>query len=461
MAEERLRRNLDSALDPGPDFPSHQWRSRTMAAIASEVPRGNSVRGIRAVPSPYDALWRGRRFAAVVALIALAVAATAGFLAIHSRFAPAPAHPPGSIVMPIFGGVSFSSPVDASAEVKYENGTRKVFITHDGGQSWMATPLLDNYQAHDHPVADIRWIDPKTIVAVVTPDLGSPTFLSSSDGGHSWNSVKTLFQLDRVFFLNSHEGWAICAPQPSCAPETDTFESGDLYHTTDFGVQWQLIGRVLPVGPSSQSSGCQSAPTVSRLYFTDSLHGFASTASLDNIAQLAVTQDGGLSWRLIHLPAPPGGWASPSRVDPCGFLAFADLPAMFGSKGVLLANDARGDYFTYTTNDGGLTWGNARALASSSMLGGYLPVLAAHDFNLWLAVDGVGDLYRTIDNGQTWLQLHPRVARGYRLESVTPVGGNVTWGIAHPDCPPCGPSYAVRSTDDGATWALVSFPAPN
>src|SRR5256885_2773357 len=94
MAEERLRRNLDIALDPGSDFPGRLWLSRTMAAIEKEAPRSTGARHIGSVPSPFEFLWRGRRLAAVLAVIALALAATAGFLALHSKSRPAPAHPP-------------------------------------------------------------------------------------------------------------------------------------------------------------------------------------------------------------------------------------------------------------------------------------------------------------------------------------------------------------------------------
>ena len=35
MAEETLRRNLDGAFDPGPDFPDPRLLSRAMAAVDS------------------------------------------------------------------------------------------------------------------------------------------------------------------------------------------------------------------------------------------------------------------------------------------------------------------------------------------------------------------------------------------------------------------------------------------
>ena len=94
MAEERLRRNLEMALDPGPDFPSHQWLSRTMAALDEEAHPRTRARGLAATRGSLGLAWRGRRLAAVVMVIALAAAATAGFLAIHSKFSPSTVHGP-------------------------------------------------------------------------------------------------------------------------------------------------------------------------------------------------------------------------------------------------------------------------------------------------------------------------------------------------------------------------------
>ena len=64
---ERLKRNLASAFDPGPDFPHRLWLSRTMAALDLEdrASRGRS-RGVRPA-------WLTP---AVAALLAVAIVAT-------------------------------------------------------------------------------------------------------------------------------------------------------------------------------------------------------------------------------------------------------------------------------------------------------------------------------------------------------------------------------------------------
>lgn len=95
MAEDRLRRNLDEAFGPGPDFPDGLLLSRTMAALEAEegpsVPRRRrrgAVRGAGFVQvSPRMSRWLA---GALIAL--LLVAAVGALLAIQHFFnSPSPA----------------------------------------------------------------------------------------------------------------------------------------------------------------------------------------------------------------------------------------------------------------------------------------------------------------------------------------------------------------------------------
>src|SRR4029077_21264564 len=92
---------------------------------------------------------------------------------------------------------------------------------------------------------------------------------------------------------------------------------GIVYHTAGSGADWQQIGvaaGVVPIG----------------ITFTDSRHGFLSTASADGIGRLFASEDGGRSWRTIQLPPPPGGWPGPAGGADCGTATCVTLPAMFG-----------------------------------------------------------------------------------------------------------------------------------
>lgn len=90
MAEERLRRNLDEAFDPGPGFPDPTLVSRTVALLDSAPARTRS----RGTPAPgRPRRWRDLNPALAAALIVvILVAAIGAFLAVQHLFpSPTPA----------------------------------------------------------------------------------------------------------------------------------------------------------------------------------------------------------------------------------------------------------------------------------------------------------------------------------------------------------------------------------
>ena len=100
MAEEMLRRNLESAFDAGPDFPNRLLLSRTMAALDSQA--GTAGRGLQ-LHLPRSRFWAGqpRRTMQLIAvtIIVLLAAATAGafLIARHALTQTVPASSKGTI----------------------------------------------------------------------------------------------------------------------------------------------------------------------------------------------------------------------------------------------------------------------------------------------------------------------------------------------------------------------------
>lgn len=190
MPSETLRRNLDTAFDPGPDFPNPLLLSRTIAMLDAA-----------AAAAGRDGRWNGRerpwlswprpamRLAAILMAVIVAVAATATFLAVHRFFAPLPAHTSpfkvGNTLLPV-GNSWFFSANDGAVQVELQHG---LFITHDGGRTWIATSL----NVLDFPLVNLRWLDSQRVVALLD-QVGPPNLLeTTADGGANWQSTKMAF----------------------------------------------------------------------------------------------------------------------------------------------------------------------------------------------------------------------------------------------------------------------------
>lgn len=441
MAEERLKRNLDVAFDPGADFPSHLWLSRTMALLETETP---SLRRRRKLPQPIWLLPFVAVFLAVALVMALVFAAR--MLRTQSVVPAngAPQATTGTLDLPVLAQ-SFFSPSDAAVLVDQSpasnEGPRQLEITHDGGQTWIRTGI-------NALEMRVTWLDSDHLF-VGTRDLGSAiTLQMTADGGYHWHTIKAPGPVSQQtyipYFLNPVEGWIRSCSVPGC----DQGSLSTIWHTVDSGAHWQQLGRpfswpgVLPID----------------LYFVDSQHGFMGAASADGAGRLVVTQDGGNTWRLIDLPPPPGGWFQP---DPgpisCGAGACTVLPDLFGKQGVVLFEEplshSERAWFTYTTADGGLSWSSPRVVPAQLPQPLEMPWQALLDLENWWVTDRQGVLYWTNDGGGTWRSLRPTLPTGYTLAYVKPVSTAVLWGIARGSADP----FLVRSSDRGSTWSVIKL----
>jgi photosystem II stability/assembly factor-like uncharacterized protein len=406
---------------------------------------------------------RGMALVAALLVVAIVAGLVLAAHALHTT-PPVPANKArlvtGAAAESVFGGATwFFSANDAALEGRDAAGTYSVIVTHDGGRTWLTTPLIRDLYARQRPgepqspFVSLKWLDSQHIVAFLSSFTGrqdTNLIEATDDGGQSWHSTNVNVAMvanGSTFFLDAHEGWTVLS-------------DNTLYHTVDSGAHWEQLPRIGV--PATQ------AIPLYPLSFEDSEHGFVGTADSDGVGRLFATLDGGRSWQLVQLPAPPGGWQAPmettcppewatcDRSSICTAPTDVALPTMFGQDGVVLVEQCQaGRMFAYRTTDGGLKWGNAVELPFLA------PTLSPVQFfgrQDWLKPDGLGGFYRSRDSGLTWVHTHARLPNGYTLASVLPVGGQTLWGTAiNGEC--CGAGYAVRSIDNGSTWSLLQIPA--
>lgn len=305
---------------------------------------------------------------------------------------------------------------------KYGDWRFELASTHDSGMNWSATPVtLPNWDAKQH------WLG----------------------GGGT------------VFFLDPSHGWIDLSVESSAA-----FNSGAQFATADGGGTWQPVPA--PVG-------------FGWIRFITAETGWA--AGGPGGSQLAVTRDGGKTWRRVRL-SPPSGLPKNS-MPTYGPPRFANP-----RRGFLAVNFNGWAAVVYSTTDVGRTWRPVLVLVGTpGSLGDGPPPLAI--------VDSTAVMPTTRRGGRMGVRKFSLVAsapytghlpslagpsgrpsfadpdRGWTLAAglayATSDGGN-TWTVVTPKPPPAPsrlgvvppprPWFPGRAADDGAPTANTTLAAP-
>lgn len=391
---------------------------------------------------------RSRGMVLIAALLATAIVLTLVFTAHSIRqpgLAPAGSANPSSPVnthRPVAGSALW--PVDAASyftatdaamfvESPPDPNMVQLEITHDGGASWLSVGEPVSWWL---PIK-VTWFDRNHLLAFVNGGIEV-----TADGGVTWRWTLPPvsiagpgypnLEFTAISFIDANIGWGIC---PSSSPCADSHPSG-LFRTLDSGVHWSRIGS-LDLAPGIEPLG---------IHFGGAGQGFLTTTGGQvQPPGLFVTLDGGKTWQLSQL--------SPATT-------FVAMPAMFGQSGVILSEPLVGDWKTYATTDGGMSWANPRVFPTRVAQSKADPWTGVLDLSHWWTVDDQGWIYRTADAGLTWQRSLPKmpVVGGIRLtlSSATPVTGQVLWGTAVRTGTSTG--WPVRSVDGGATWQSVLLP---
>jgi photosystem II stability/assembly factor-like uncharacterized protein len=474
MADEILRRNLDRAFDPGPDFPHAMLLSRTIAMLVADVTPEHSAR-INRRPT-----WL---MPIVAALLAVAIVATLVLTAraLHPK-ASVPAHPvpPQQVLTPHIptaagcdgyqsnpGGVNVVKTV--SSNIGWAEGG---LLTTDGGSNWI--DVSPSGLRRDEPAglskrylppgfADF-YLDAEHAWEVRTYNYGSSsscydhivTFMTS-DGGRTWQqslpialSIQGLrgnappaLQLD---FIDAQQGWLLVqglVSQPA----------GLLYVTGNGGHDWRLVSSV-PVDFTSCGLFYMQIGFASRTtgWFTEQpgcRPEFGPPDSGSPRVELQVTRDGGTSWNTQQMADPPGG---------CG--CAADPPVFFDENRGVIRVYGNAEQSLLVTSDGGQTW-----RARPPLPGNRWP--AAIDFadpnNFWALEtqpgwhkgDAARDwLYHSGNGGLTWSLVQQDLPIGWPVGYLHFVDSGHGFAVEQ-SVSGVGPLVLRSTSDGGRTWVVI------
>jgi photosystem II stability/assembly factor-like uncharacterized protein len=214
-----------------------------------------------------------------------------------------------------------------TAERAYVAATRYVYITTDGGASWLPSGdagLLTLITAVGGHGADL-------VVAAVSDGR----IFRSDTGGASWTEVanpSSAQAFTRVVFVDAMHGWILAGSQDT---DTGIYSDGAMLRTRDGGLSWDVLFE-------GESRSIWEASFIS-----DS-EGWMVTNS-GGISTLERTTDGGDTWTPMTLPAYSFG-----AIDAVTDVAFFDR-----CEGWLAANTDDPGQLTsalFYTTDGGESW---------------------------------------------------------------------------------------------------------
>jgi photosystem II stability/assembly factor-like uncharacterized protein len=287
MAEETLGRVLDRAFDPGPDFPNRLLLSRTMAALEAA-----NLRPSRRPWFGFEFPRPARPIVASVVIIAVALAATGAFVAVNQHVHPAaPAR--HSQFLPSTGvatvaGMSALSANDAAVWGLYNimrepnklYDTSTIFITHDGGKTWLPS-VVDSFQSG--ALSSVGWTDTQHLVIYLDNGNGTNVW-TTSDGGSDWQAAQWDFPASTEFpIVRVIDG-------QTAVVLSDVRSSRLVYVTQNAGATWSKASLTPPPGGWSDSFQAQNA----FMFGSDGVVVVARYAATESYVY--TTADGGRTW---------------------------------------------------------------------------------------------------------------------------------------------------------------------
>lgn len=302
------------------------------------------------------------------------------------------------------------------------------------GWAWM------NPRPQGHTLQDIQMLSVNTAVAV--GEAG--TILRTTNGGSRWNIIRGGYGYRDLLSVSIAESFGMAVGR-----------GGAVLRTEDGGSSWELLD--IGIGAND-------------------LYGVAvaseNVATVVGVTLIRRTNDGGDTW-VVQDPATPIMLRAVSFFDPDHGIAVSnagtslwtgdggdtwqlrDTPiTFFDMKTVAMTGDsaavAAGFNFTdntgsiFTSTNGGESW-DQRVHASQVM---FVDVSMAADLTGYMMgfLQGVTEVYKTPDGGETWNSLPPAPDEVFAIATA---GSDVVSGVG-------GHGRLSRSTDGGLSWRTQS-----
>lgn len=312
------------------------------------------------------------------------------------------------------------------------------YRTDDGGRSWQSIrPPNDACPFGLVPgpgTGDLGLIS-------CTGTIADRRAWTSHDGGRSWQILPSMPIPGGVIQF---------VPHTSQVTVTSFGPSRTLvYVSTDAGVTWKPTIDI--DGQPDIHAAATFGYSAGSLWLLTNPSGSPSAGP----RQLYRSSPDGRSWLPIALPT----WPTP----PSGNLTYAPPSFTTPTRGYLLglvfdgrpAPDFSAPTYVSTTDDGGTTWSQVRAIE-------HYPIATLTGTDDWWATDGMS-VFHSSDFGITWAAARATLPRGERLQQIIRVTRDVAWNVTgNFHSSPSGASsrgiHLMRTTDGGRSWKEVGFP---
>jgi photosystem II stability/assembly factor-like uncharacterized protein len=238
-----------------------------------------------------------------------------------------------------------------------ERGLAKIYMTNDGGAHWELVYSTDLKGAFFDAIS--FW-DAQHGIAISDPVDGRFVLVTSDDGGKSWTRVppEGIPEALTGEAMFAASGTSITVQGSSTAwIGTGGGEKARVFRSTDRGRTW--IVAETPVHAGLGSTGIFSVA------FRDANHGVVVGGDYQqargSTPNVAITSDGGRTWRLAKGPLPPGFMSGVTYVP--GAVRVADTHSAANAAALVavgLAGTARSD-------DGGESWTMVDTVAYNSV----------------------------------------------------------------------------------------------